>query len=156
MVDVVFSLTEDGPAITTGLLDLGSGGYDGNNPDPVNLWIRHNGEDPITNAKLYIMPYSGSYSGILDPQTDYEEILEAGSTDNANYGRLQVSINGGAFVDVDRTYASSLSTSVLLGTIAAGASVKVTFKFIFWNEIDEEEELGLRQLDLRLTYAYTT
>lgn len=152
-INITFSYNEGGSSLGD-VFDLGTGGFNGNNPDPVDLWIRHDGDQPLTNAKLYVANLSAfDYTGVANPQDDYDSVVEY--TGNV-FGRIYIDIgDGNGYQLITTDVGGSLETALILGTIPQGDSgVMVTIKFVFDNEI-ADIALGKRQLDLRLTYSFT-
>lgn len=149
-INIIFSLEEDGAALEPPL-DLGEGGYDTDNPDDVELYIRHDGTSAISNVRLYIQPYSSAYTGVEDPQTDYDDAL----AENPKIGHIEYSLDDGDnWSEFTEDTGDSLANSVNLGSIAADASVHLMLKFVFNSDIPDLT-LGIRQFDLRLTYTFT-
>lgn len=160
MVNIKWSLEANGPEVDMPL-DLGSGGQDLDNPDEIQLWVRHDHIDDITNAKLYIGPKSEDYEGIFEPQRDYEDIVDGGDDSGATiYGTLQIntdednSFPEASWETINSDYGSSLDTAILLGDIPTGNGISIKLRFVFFDTIDTDNEIGVRQADLRLTYTY--
>lgn len=154
-VDIIFSTIEDSEALTEPL-DLGEGTVS-DNLSEVQVFIRHTGEQPITNAKLYLGSYSDSYDSVSDPQTDYDNIV------NQSIGLLKINIDyannfpSGSWVTVGSSNLNSLTNAIALGTIPAGeeTGVSIKLKFSFNGSISDSNKIGRRLIDLRLTYTYT-
>ncbi len=148
---ITFSTEEDGASLGS-ILDLGEGGYNGDWPDPVEFWIRHDGAQAINNCRLYIQPYSGTYIGEEDAQTDFDDVSAASTV----IGHIEYSLDDGdSWHQFTVGTGVSLTNAINIGSIAAEASVQILLKFIFNLEIPEENALGLRQFDLRFTYTFT-
>ncbi len=160
---LTFTWSEDanGPSVDLPL-DLGSGGVGEDDPEEVLLWVRHDHVVPVTNARLYIGPYSGDdYEGVLEPQHDWEDILEGGDgSGDTIYGILQVNVDEdndfpeASWRTVTSDYGSTLDTAILLGDIPTGDGKSIKLRFDFLDDIDSGNEVGIRQIDLRLTYTY--
>lgn len=50
------------------------------------LYIRHNGNNPITDLSLYIQPYYGLYGGAFTASDDYNKLLDLGDDLGGEYG----------------------------------------------------------------------
>jgi hypothetical protein len=157
-IDIIWSTEEGGTSITPPF-ELGDGGYNGNNPDPVSLWVRHTGEQAITNLRLYLAPFSDDYSGIADPQSDYDELVY--DNEGGAWSVIQINLNADDdFPEEDWQAFSELSGGDLngaigLGNLEADESINFKLRIVFDEQIAEITPLGVRQIDLRLTYTYT-
>ncbi len=179
MVNITWSITNGGSSITT--LSHGNGAA-GSNLTAQTIYIRHNGNNPITNCKVYLAQKSGAYTGAATAAADYNEMLEWG---NANlvttFGGLQFNFNAvGAFPNGSwGTYDSksktngehvrtgvgdSIANAIALptatgatsvGLIEAGSTPNVRFQARY-KIPSAEGTLGARQMDLRLRYTYTS
>ena len=163
--NIIFSLEEGGEAIVENF-DLGEGGFNGDWPDETELWIRHDGNQPITNVRLYVAPFSGNYIGQANPQDDYDELIDGGDEFEAEGGSsgdvpgyLQIATND----DLDNWQTvtsedsppagSELVYAINLGAIESGESIRIGLRIRFFLETDPA--IGVRQLDLRCTYTFT-
>ncbi len=150
-VDIIFSEEQGGDSITP-YLDLGIGGFDLDDPDPVNIWIRHTGEQSITNVRFYVAAFTSAYIGESDPQTDFDDIVDG---DSFGYLEYAIGEDSDTWFTLDSTRGSSLATAVSLDDIAAGnIGIVIRFRFNFLSEI-ENVDLGVRQIGLKVVYTYT-
>lgn len=159
-VNITFSSTEGGEAITP-LLNLGSGGYLGDQPGSQEFYVRHDGTQPIINCRLFIAPFSGTYTGVYNAQSDYDKIIAGGDHYNGGIGNdnevgyLRVSLDDSlTWIIIDSSHGAGLDTAISIDPIAANASSHIVCEFRFFNSI-ADTILGARQVDLRLTYTYT-
>jgi hypothetical protein len=188
-VNITWSATQNGVAITS--LDHGSGSNGdtvsngGNGTAGVEVWLRHDGANAITNAGFYLGQKSGTYTGAVSAAADLAEMLAWG--DGATAGAF-----GGFQINMEKTggtpYSSgnwpsvgtktptlgsafytgvgdSIANKVLLKT-SMGASVSGTgvldaggtacaFKCRVQIPTDEDT-VGIRQFDQKLRYTYTS
>jgi len=176
-VDIIWSLTQGGDAVS--LVDHGNSS-NGSNTTEKEIYLRHNGSNPITNAVLYLQSYTGTYNGEATPTSDINEVLGWGNTITAN-GFGGMLIHQGAsdsYAEAWPTYLSRTGTAVNTfypgnGDSAAngfpiltstGASVEgqiengtpnVRFKLRVQVPVDESV-LGIRQVDQVLQFDFTS
>ena len=139
---------ENGNPITS--LDWGTVANGGSADKTIQ--ISHDGISEITNCALYIQPYTGSYSGQNDAQTDYDILIEWGN--QATPQGLSVSEDQTNYTYFNSTQGTSQSPiEISSGTIAASASATVYLKL----EIPSGSTFtGVHQFDLALRYTYTS
>jgi len=91
-VIVTWSLTNGGASISS---DLSHGDVsNGSTSTEKEIFIRHNGSNPITNCGLYMTKISGTYPGSATPEDDYNEIIGWGDGNTAStFGGLQVNMD---------------------------------------------------------------
>jgi len=87
-VSIIWSTSNGGDAIAA-IVDHGNSS-NGDTTSAQELFIRHDGDNSITNTKLYIRAVSGTYSGTLTAVADLAEILSWGDqSTEAAFGGLQ-------------------------------------------------------------------
>jgi len=90
---VEISWTDSGGTSLTDPIPLGSVASDAEG-SAVTVYIRHNGTNPIKNARLYIAPVASGYAGDATAQEDYDEMLAWGdSVVSGDYGGIQVNMD---------------------------------------------------------------
>lgn len=178
-VNIIWSYTNGGDPIST-VIDHGnvSNGAEGSD---LEIYVRHDGSNDITDAALYMRQLSGTYSGSFTPSADFAELIGWGdaSTDAA-FGGFLVNLNAttsfatgwpvyndksptGGFVH--RTgvgdsegNAVTLPTSTFAssaGTIPSGTGPGVHFATRVAVP-DDEDTIGIRQWDHVLRYNFTS
>jgi hypothetical protein len=179
-VGIVFSLTNGGPAITT-LVDHGSAA-NGIASSATEIFIRHDGSNPITNVGLYLRQVSGTYSGSFTAPADVAEILAWGDgVTAAAFGGFQCNFDAVGTYPADTwpTYSVPTSTNgsvfktgvgdtegnaVILpvatgasvaGSIQAGSSPNVRFKTRVAVPADEDT-VGIRQFEWVIRYNFSS
>ena len=161
----------------------GSGIAQGTATTPIDLFVRHNGDNPITDAGLYLSEFTGTYSGSADASTDYNELLEWGDASaEDDWGGVCLNMNkDGSFPassnptfsnktssdtygenirsgvgdnDTNRIQFPTVSGADALGTINSGNnSVQVRF---FIQVPLNEDILGIRMFTTSLKYTFTS
>lgn len=181
-VNITWSLTNGGTALSDDV-DHGNGS-NGQTLSAQEIFIRHDGANPITGAGLYIRQYSGTYAGGASAALDLAEMLAWGDASTATtFGGFQVNMNAlGSYPTVDwptltvKTAASGkgyvcrtgvgdsegnavqLTTSTgasPAGQVAAGSSPNVRFKCRIVMP-SAEDTTGVRQFDQVLVYTFTS
>jgi hypothetical protein len=179
-VDVTWSETNGGSALTSNL-DHGNA-TNGSNSTAKTVHIRHNGNENITSAGLYIRAFSGTYTGYSTAATDIAEMLAWGDAGTAAaFGGFQMNLDAvGGFPAgswptwnnkgpsngvVCRTgTADSESNAVTVpvaagataaGTIQTGTSPNVRMECRFVVPSDEDTR-GVRQIDQVLKFNFTS
>jgi hypothetical protein len=179
-VSVIWSLTNGAAAIGS---TVDHGMYSSSSyTTPLELFIRHNGTNSITDAGLYIREFSGTYSGGFTASSDLAELIEWGdsvaelsfggfhnnflattSYPNSGWPTYDDKEPTGGFVHYTGV-GDSAGNAVLLptstgataeGEIQAGSSPNVRFK-VRIQVPSTETTLGIRQWDQVLTYTYTS
>lgn len=84
----VIALPQDASTITPG-----------SNSSEIDVYIRHDGTNEITDLKLYLLPYSaGVYAGTNTAQDDYDKLI---SWADASYS-TDPTLGGGVYINMDR------------------------------------------------------
>jgi len=177
-ISITFSSTNGGTAITS--LDNGSSAA-GSNTTEQEVFIRHDGNNPITNCGFYLAEKSGTYGGNFSAAADLAEILEWGDeTTAAAFGGFMLNMDAtggyttwstyssksGTSYNVCRTGAGDSSTNKILlatnmgltgsaGTLQAGDEPNVRFKCRIAVPSDETV-LGIRQFGQKIHFTYTS
>lgn len=184
-VNITWSLTEEGTSVTS--LDHGSGSNGdlvangGGAASGLEIYVRHDGTNNITDAGFYIAPKTGTYGGGFNATDDYAELLAWGDGDNDDYGGFEVNMNSsGVYPDSDwpvsgtkqPTYGSAFYTGVgdtvdnkVLLAITMGVSVPS--EGVLTSGLDarfkcrvrippNEDTVGVREFDQKLRYTYTS
>ncbi len=114
MVTITWS-TSSTFASTTSLINHGNVA-NGANTSAVEVFIRHDGSNPITDCVFYIQPFTGTYSGDESAATDYAEIATAWGADSTSdgFGGFQVNM------DKDNSYAAAWGTYSAKDTLDVG------------------------------------
>lgn len=181
-VNVIFSLTNGGEAISD-IVDHGNVS-NGSASSDLELYLRHDGANSITNAGLYIRQKSGTYSGSFTASDDFAELLEWGdaATESA-FGGFHINFNAeGTYAEyaagwptydnkspsggyVFRTGVGDSEANAITiptttgatsnGTIQAGNSPNVRYK-VRGVVPDTENVLGIRQWDTVCVFNFTS
>lgn len=188
-VNITWSLSEGGAAITS--LDHGSDSNGtvlasgGLGAAGVEIWISHDGSNPITNAGFYIAQKSGTYTGGFTASKDLAEQLAWGDGNTANaFGGFQINMDKvGSYATAWPTHTNkfqgtpklttafytgvgdSIANKVLLHTsmgadvtsagVLAAAGTACAFKCRIAIPADEDT-IGIRQFDQKLRYTYSS
>lgn len=178
-VAITWSLTNGGAAITS--VDHG-GALNGADTTGVELFLRHDGANEITNVGFYLAEYAGTYSGHASAAADLAEYLGWGdmSTESGFGGWLLNFLATTAYPDsgwpvynsksptggfairtgVGDSEANAIelpltSGASVAGEIPAGASPDVRFKVK--NRIPADVSVaGKRQFRFVMRYTYTS
>jgi len=179
MAEIIWSLTNAGPAITEEY-DHGSATNGASTPSK-EFYLRHTYLNPITNASLFTRLVTGTYGGAKNAQDDYDEIVGWGDeTDVDDFGGLAVNMDAlGSYATAWPSYLvptateaymvatgrgdSELNARVLTtqtgcpteGQVLNGGSPNVRFKVRF-DIPNNEGVLGIRQVEQVLRYDYTS
>jgi hypothetical protein len=96
-ISITFSSTNGGAAISDPL-DHGSSST-GDNTTPETMYIEHDGNNPITNCRLYVDAKSGAYGGSRTAAEDKADLLTWGdSVLETTFGGVQFNFDAqGAF-----------------------------------------------------------
>jgi hypothetical protein len=179
-VSIIWSLTQGGSSLADTTVSLGNVS-NGQATTDEEIFVRHDGNNSITDVKMYIRAFSGTYSGAASAALDLAEILGWGDQTSADdFGGFMIHMNAtgsypsGEWPDVStkttaegytcRTgVADSVGNAVTLsaatgaasaGTIASGATNQ-RFK-VRWQVPTNEDTLGIRQWEQILVYNYTS
>ncbi len=187
-VSITFSTTENGSQVAESLGGGGTGVDHGTDTNGTilaqrELWIRHDGTNPITNVGFYIAEYSGAYGGGASAALDIAEILAYGDGATANaFGGFEINMNGGDsnpgdwptfsakqptngsafFSGVGDTAINKIALVTTMGAavtgigVLAGASATDAQFFSRIGIPTDEDTVGIRQLDQRLRYTFTS
>jgi hypothetical protein len=182
MVSVTWSITSGGVSATS--FDEGSAA-NGSTTDATTIYIRHDGVNPITNCRLYIVPKL-TYTGDFTSADDFSELLEAGDGSTANtFGGIQLnfdatgSFSGGSTWDMSHT--QKTSSDALKYTVRTGVGDSPANGILLPSEMSAsmttdgeipagvnaafqirlkvptaEDTLGTRQFDMILKFTATT
>lgn len=178
-VSLVWSTTNGGSALTDDI-DHGSKS-NGQTSTAQTIYVRHTGTNPITNAKLYLRPYTGTYSGDASALADFNELIAWGDATGTSFGGFCVNMNATGTFPVGswptsgskspsegyvcRTGTADSSTNAVLlstatgcsdaGLVPAGSSPNVRFQVCFVVP-STEDTVGVRQVDQALLFTYTS
>lgn len=162
-------------------VDHGSG-TNGTTLSQREIWVRHDGTNAITGCGLYIANYSNTYGGGASASVDLTEIIGWGDSSTANaFGGFQVNMNSGDTNPGDwptvsakqPTNGSAFFTGVgdnadnkVLLSTTMGAAVTSTgviaasntdAQLYFRIQIPTDEDTtGIRQMDQKLAYTFTS
>lgn len=180
MNNIIWSLTNGGPSITTSL-DHG-GTSNGDETATQEIFIRHTFTNPITAAKLFIRELSTTYTGAFTAPVDINELLAWGGKSTANgFGGYLINMNATNSYPAASwpTYSSKSPTSGFVcrtgvgdselngiqldtnagcpsnGVIPAGIGPNVRFS-IKVAAPPEEDTVGERQFETALVFTYTS
>ena len=180
LVDIIWSLTNGGSALTT-VLNHGNLS-NGQNTVAQEIFLRHNGINPITSCGILTRQFSGTYSGGKSAAVDFAEFLSWGDQSTlAGFGGIQFNMDAvGAYPAAAwPTYASktptngetvrtgvgdSVSNAITIpavtgatanGTIQAGASPNVRLGMRVHIPADEDT-VGVRMVDTVMIYNFTS
>ena len=180
MVNIIWSLTNGGATLSSAI-DHGSS-PNGDNTTAQAIYIRHDGSNEITAAKLYAQQNTGSYEGSATAAADIAEVLSWGdASTESTFGGILLNMNAtGAFPDASwPTYDNKTPTSgatcrtgvgdsgsngILIpvttgasgaGVIQTGNTPNVRFQARIQVPADEDT-VGIRQFDFALSYTYTS
>lgn len=177
---LVWSLSNGGAAIST-TIDDGSS-PNGDTTTAYEVFIRHDGDNSITDTKLYMEQFTGDYSGGATAAADFNEIRDWGDgLTESSFGGVQFNMNASGSYPTTSwpTYSSksptgggvirtgtgdsaangitlsSLSGAIADGTIQAGSSPNVRLKMRV--EVPANEATtGIRMYNLNLSFSYTS
>lgn len=180
-VNITWSATENGTQISDPL-DHGQK-ENGEITDVESIFLRHDGANQITNARMYIDEKSGVYGGDFAAATDLAEIIGWGDGGVADaFGGFQINMdanggfpngswptvgtkqpsNGSAFftgVGDSAVNGVTLTTAMGAGVtsngIIAAAATDVNFSARVEIPFDEDTS-GIRQFDSKLRFTFTS
>ncbi len=119
MVVAVEWSTSSSFASTTSLIDHGNVAS-GAATSGVEIFIRHNGLNPITGCVFFIQPFTGTYSGAATAPSDFTELATTwGAASAAAFGGFQVNM------DKNSAYVAAWGSSGTKDTIVS--TKKLTF-----------------------------
>lgn len=181
-VSIIWSTSAGGTGISD-IVDHGSAENGGQTTDQ-EIFIRHDGDNPITNVGFYIRKYSGNYSGSFTPTSDLNEIISWGTENlEADFGGFMVNFNaeGGypaedwpvynnktptnGFVhrdgvgdsEVNAVEIPTVTGAAVAGEIQADADTGNGVRFKVRVEVpSNENEIGIRQWETVLRYSFTS
>lgn len=160
-------------------LDTGNSSA-GSNTTEQALYISHNGNNAIQNAKLFIAAKATGYAGAATAEDDYNELLFWGDSTDANvFGGLQLNLDSdggfpasayGTVSSKDPTGGKTIRTGVgdtvnngiilptttgiaVAGTIQPTEEAALELRFLV---PVSEGTTGKREVDLKLRYQYTS
>lgn len=182
-VNIIWSSTNGGTAITT-TRDCGSKA-NGETSTSQEVFVRHDGVNEITNVKVFIRAFSGTYLGDATAAADLAELLNWGDQLGVtSFGGVQVNmdaVNSYPTVQWPSSYSTKSTTygftcrtgvgdsegnGVLLsknsynaggtdGIIPVGAATNVRIKSRVVVP-SEEDTVGIRQWEICLAYTCTS
>ena len=182
-VSITWSYITGGPGITD-IVDHGNV-QNGNSSSVKEIHMRHNGNNVITNTKLFIRQYSGTYTGSFTAAADLAEILAWGDgATEASFGGFMINFKsslGTAYTSGWPTYdhptttdnlgytfrtefGDNESNAILLpigtgvttaGEIDPGSSPNVRFG-VKCKVPSSESVTGIRQWENVAVYTYTS
>lgn len=181
-VNIIWSLTNGGEPLTS-VVDHGNSSNGASTAD-TTIFLRHDGDNEITDAALYVRQYSGTYSGSFTPSADISEMLSwADAVTESGFGGFLVNFNAlGSFATgwplyndkspaaggfVHRTgIGDSEGNAVTIptvagagvssaGVIATGLTPDVSFA-VRGQVPSDEDTIGVRQWDQVLRFSYTS
>ena len=178
-VYIIWSLTNGGIAISD-TIDHGSAA-NGSETTEKEFFVRHNGNNSITNVGLYIRQFSGTYTGSFTASTDIAEVLSWGDGNTlSDFGGFMVNQNAitsyatgwptydskspsGGFVhrtgvgdsEGNAVDIATTTGASVAGEIQAGSSPNVRFKTKVAVP-SNEATIGVRQWETVLRYSYTS
>lgn len=184
-VAITWSSTEGGSSIAESLTGGGTGVDHGSaaassNTTERELWIRHDGDNQITNAGFYLDEFSGAYGGAASPANDLTELLAWGDLTDSSWGGVMIHLNGGTagtgdwpdYTTKTKSYSNNFRTGVgdssankILLQTSMGAAVTGTgilapsntdCQFFMRVNVAGGETTGIRQFDQVLHYTYTS
>lgn len=183
MVAVTWSTTAGG--VTTTSFDEGNSA-NGATTTATRIYIRHDGVNPITNCRLYIVPRL-TYSGDFTAVDDFAELLAAGNALTANtFGGVQLNFDAtGGFSGGDTwgmSESQKTASDALKYTIRTGVGDTASTGILLPMQMSasmtedgvipagvtdasfqvrlkiptDEDTLGVRQFDMILKFTATT
>jgi hypothetical protein len=113
-VNIIWSLTNGGDPATS-VIDHGNVG-NGATSTALEVFVRHDGGNEITNVGLFVRRFTGTYSGGFTATSDFNELIGWGNGSTADaFGGVQFHMNAiSAYLGDWPTY--SAKTGVLLGS----------------------------------------
>lgn len=180
-VSITWSLSDDGSAITS--LDHGSGS-NGDLMTATEIFVRHDGSYQITNCKFWLDSYSSSYTGGASAVADLAEVLgwadtsvtddfgglfvsmdkennyptwpTAGTPSGTGYscfrsGLSPIGTTAANGVVLSELMSASMATNGQIPSAVTDASFKCRIKIP-----TNEDTTGIRQLDTKLRFTYTS
>lgn len=178
-VSIIWSATNGGAALSSPV-DHGSGG-NGDTLATSTIYLRHDGDNPITDCGFYLAELTGTYSGGASKSADLAEVLGWGDgTTATTFGGLLLNMNAtggwatwpsyssksGSNYNTFRTnvgdsqinkitLATEMGLTGSAGVVQAGDSPNVRFRLRVQIPT-AEDTVGIRQFDQRLRYTYTS
>jgi hypothetical protein len=181
-VSIIWSTTNGGTALSA-TEDCGSKA-NGETTTSKEFYLRHNGSNVITNVGLYIREFTGTYSGAATSSADIAELLAWGDASTADsFGGAMINMDAinsyptaqwPTLSSKDTTYGAVLRTGVgdsegnavtlsknthsstgTDGEVPVGGSPNVRFA-VRISVPNNEDTLGVRQVDLIATYSFTS
>src|SRR5687768_12375397 len=121
-VEIIWSSTNGGSTLTSEV-DHGDVKDEGVATTPIEIFVRHNGLNEITNTKLYIAPKSDSYDGVNTATQDYNDLIRWGDDDKG----VQINLNAtGGYPSADwqsiKTGSGDTKDNGIPLAVATGAS----------------------------------
>jgi len=172
-VSATFARTSDGAP--TALPQHAGSISPGNTSSGMDFYIRHDGTNPITNVRFYLLPYSaGVYLGTTTAQDDYDKVIGWGDTSGAGShggGGLYLSQNhsGGfaaaTFNQFRTGYGDTLGNAISLTTSAINIGAAVAGEIASGGEahirlrVDvpaAETDTGTFYVDMLMAYSSTS
>lgn len=182
MVAIIWSLTSQGSGIT----DLDHGSLEnGESSDIANVFLRHDGNNAITDCSFYFQAKTGVYSGAFTAAADFAEIRGWGDASViADHGGVQINMdptNNTSYNvstwDLDEsTKATAVAFTMHTGTgdsvnnsvlLNANMSANMNINgeipvgaeaefMVRWNIPSSEDAAGARQITQTLQFTYTS
>lgn len=158
-------------------LDHGSKN-NGQTTDVETLYVRHDGDNEITDCKFYLTAFTGTYDGASSASADFSEILGWGDgTTAASFGGVLLSMDSSTFptgpadksgtdyetfrTGVGDSAANGISLTTSMGAaitslgVMAASDNNASFQLKIQIPTDEDTA-GKRQFDLKLRYTFTS
>jgi hypothetical protein len=178
VVNAIWSASNGGSAITS--VDHGTG-TNGSSMTAQEVFIRHDGNEVITDCGFYIAEKTGAYVGGASAAVDLAEMLAWGdASTTSTYGGFELNMDAtnlyagnwptysdkfGSTYNVFRTgYGDTVSNKILLpvemgltiaGRIPAGSTPNVRFRCRLTIPTNEGIT-GIREFEQRMRYTYTS
>jgi hypothetical protein len=179
-VNIVWSFSNGGAALSSAI-DHGSS-PNGDTTTAQLIYLRHDGSNEITAAKIYAQQFTGSYVGAATAAADISEVLSWGdASTESTFGGIHFNLNAiGSFPTAawptydDKTptggatcrtgVGDSGANGVTIPTTAGASSAGViqtgtTPNVRFQARIQvpsTEDTVGIRQFDFALSYSFTS
>ena len=168
VVSVIFSRISSGAAINDALQGDDSGINHGNVANgaetyPEDIYIRHDGNNEITDCKFYCQQFTGDYDGAQTAALDFTEIKawgDAGATDgfliDVNHDSIyEYNLRTGQFDELANAVALDDSSAGGTNSDDIGVSGEAHIKLKIVVPASENVP-GVRQLDFLMAYSYTS
>lgn len=168
VVDITFSRVSSGQEIADVLKGSDTGINHGNvangkETQPEDIYIRHDGNNEITDCKFYFQEFTGIYDGEQTASLDFSELVAWGDADASKGFLIDVDHDGVYDYNLRTGQMDSVANAVALDDSSAGGTnpddIGVSGEGHIKLKIaipSNEDVSGVRQLDFLMFFSYTS